>query len=118
MKKFAAGRIYIDKYHAYTCLAWDSGFEFVFPTGIVRWSTIHNKHIKNWSRKSKNSLITNFQPRYFKIKRNLKKGSTFAGNSHTTGIFWYENREKALKTEIEELDSQRKIYDWVQWHVS
>jgi len=70
------------------------------------------------SKKSKNSLITNFQPRYFRIRKNLNKGGTFAGNSHITGIFWYENREKALKAEIEELDSQRKIYDWVQWHVS
>jgi hypothetical protein len=115
VKNFAAGRICIGKYHAYTCLAWDSGFEFVFPTGIVRWSTLHNKHIINLSKTSKNNLITKFQPSYFKIRKNLNKGSNWAANSHTVEIFWYENREKALKAEIEELDSQRKIYDWMQW---
>lgn len=114
-RHFAAGRVYIFNHHAYTCLAWDSGFEFIFPAGIVRWSTIHNKHISKYSRNSKNNFISKFQPRYFKIKKNLNKGSYVSAHCRLTEIFWYENKETAMKIEIEELNSQRKIYDWMQW---
>lgn len=114
MKTYAAGRVYIGDHHAYTCLAWDSGFEFLFPTGIVRWSTVHNNLINRFSLTSNTSAIFRLKPKYFKIKYYLNKG-VVPSKSRISGIFWYADKESALQIEVKELDLQRKKYEWVQW---
>lgn len=101
--------------HAYTILAWSEGFEYVFPTGVKRWSTLNNRNaakvidfkaeeIRKW--KWLPSLVKTFK--FLKLAR-LDHRWVYSK------VRWYASKEIAINSEQKELDLQRSKYDWPQY---
>ena len=114
-KKYAARRAMDDQdRHAWTCLASVEGFEFVFPTGIKRWSTITNKNAERMQAFKQEKIFGwRFFPKRIVISKllNMAKPERF----HYSKVYWYSDRETAIRNETAELDFQRTKYDWPQY---
>jgi len=114
-KKYAARRA-MDRQdrHAWTCLASVDGYEFVFPTGIKRWSTITNKNAERLQlRKAKQIHSWRFLPKRLIISKYLDMAK-LKGFDYSK-FYWYDDRETAIITETAELDFQRSKFDWPQY---
>ena len=114
--QYIVSRAMRDGHHHYSVLAWDQGFEFLFPSGVAAWSSVHNGHIEMILRANSDELGRRARSRRpFNSDDYLRIASLDGGNWVMTAPVSYESRQQAIKAEVAVLDEEMKNRSDPRW---
>jgi hypothetical protein len=115
---YKVSRAMRDGRHAFSVLAWDEGFEFLLPSGVASYSSVHNGHVERILEGHAGEIqrrATSGRP--FNSDDYLRLGSIDGGGWGMTKPVSYLTREQAIETEVAVLDEEMKNHPDSNWIV-
>ena len=114
--KFLVTRAVRDGEHCFSIMAWAGGFEYLFPSGVQRWSSVGNHQVEFFMK----PFIPEIEKRAalnkpFRNDEYLKIGMWGMDSWEMTSPNAYSSRDDALRLEIPILDAERSRRPDSRW---
>ena len=105
-----------ENHHCYSILAWDHGFEFLFPSGATRWSSIGNHHVKTFTKPYAEFIEKQAAAgRPFRSIDYMQVGAITGDDWIFTKPIHYESMQAAIEFEVGILNAERARYPDNRW---
>lgn len=104
------------KHHAFSILAWDDGFEFLFPSGVASWSSVHNGHVEAILDAHADEIKRRANSRHPFISDDYLRLVSFDGGGWAmTKPVSYRTKEQAIQAEVAVLDEEMRQHPDSHW---
>lgn len=105
-----------EEHHCFSILAWDHGFEYLFPSGINRWSSIGNHHIKTFTDRFADAIKKKQEAGRPLRSTDYMQFGTWEGDDWIfTKPIPYKSMQEAIEFEVGILNSERERYPDDRW---